>query len=108
MSLRLGVVAVVAVGLYGCPSKDSSQSSSSGATSPSGSSSGTTGPLANLEASPFMNEVWIANEGGQQLPMIYYARENVRVSAQCRNAAGQFMCEAVRQLRSAPVDIQRR
>lgn len=108
MNLRaLLAVVFASTVLFGCPSKDSSQSSS-GATSPSAGGTGS-GPLANLEASPFGNEVWIAQEGGAQMPFIYYARENVRLSAQCRSATGQLNCEAIRQLRNAPpVDIQKR
>jgi hypothetical protein len=69
---------------------------------------GGTGPLAGLESSPFQNEVWI-NEGGQQLGFLYYTRENVRVSAQCRSGAGQFMCDAMRFMRNgAPVEIAHR
>lgn len=67
-----------------------------------------TGPLAGLESSPFLNEVWF-DEGGQQLGFIYYARENVRVSAPCRGPSGQFVCEAMRFLRQGmPVEIARR
>ena len=94
--------------LLGCPSKDS-PSSSSGAASPSGSTANGTGPLANLEAAPFVNEVWIAQEGGQQTPFIYYTQQNVRLSAQCRSQAGQLACDAIRQMRSGmPVEIPRR
>ena len=93
--------------LAGCPSKD--KASSSGATSPSGSTAAGTGPLAGLESAPFMNEVWTSAEGGQQIPFIFYARENVRVSAQCRLATGQLSCDALRQLRNGmPVEIPRR
>ena|GEM_PF-1509153 len=67
-----------------------------------------TGPLAALESSPFQNEVWL-NEAGQQVGFLYYARENLRISAQCRTAAGQFVCEAVRFMRNGmPVEIARR
>ena len=41
---------------------------------------GGSGPLANLEASPFQNEVWL-DERGQQLGFLYYPNENIRVSA---------------------------
>ena len=69
---------------------------------------GGTGPLANLEASAFQNEVWI-NEQGQQVGFLYYPNENVRISAQCRTAAGQFVCDAMRFMRSGmPVEIARR
>lgn len=67
-----------------------------------------TGPLANLEASPFMNEVWIT-EQGEQTPMIFFARENVRISARCRIGDGQLACEAIRYMRSGmPVEVARR
>lgn len=67
-----------------------------------------TGPLANLEASPFMNEVWLV-EGVGQVPFIYYARENVRVNAQCRMASGPLTCDAIRFMRNGmPVEIARR
>ena len=66
-----------------------------------------TGPLATLESSPFVNEVWIGESG--QVQFIYYARENIRVSAQCRTASGQFTCEAMRFMRQGmPVEIARR
>ena len=69
---------------------------------------GGSGPLANLEASPFQNEVWV-DERGQQLGFLYYPNENIRVSAQCRTAAGQFMCDAMRFMRAGmPVEIARR
>jgi hypothetical protein len=90
----------------GCPSKDSQ--SSSGSTSPSGASTGT-GPLANLESAPFVNEVWIAQDGGQQAPFIYYTQQNVRLSAGCRNGGGQLLCDALKALRSGnPVELPRR
>jgi hypothetical protein len=70
--------------------------------------SGGNGPLSALEGSPFQNEVWLS-DNGQQLSFIYYPRENVRVSAQCRTAAGQFTCEAMRFMRNGmPVEIARR
>lgn len=66
------------------------------------------GPLANLEASPFMNEVWLV-EGTGQVGFIYYARENVRLSAQCRLPNGQLACDAMRFMRNGmPVEIARR
>ena len=69
---------------------------------------GGTGPLAGLEAAPFMSEVWVA-EDGQQTPLIFYGRENLRISAQCRSASGQFVCQAMQFMRSGmPVEIARR
>lgn len=90
--------------LLGCPSKDNA--SSSGATSPSGSTGGVTGPLAGLESAPFVNEAWAPQEGGPPQQFIYYARENVRMSAPCRSAVGQLNCDAIRFLRSGkPVNV---
>ncbi len=92
----------------GCPSKDNA-SSSGAASPPSGSMGPGAGPLANLESAPFVNEVWISQDGGAQMPFLFYTRENVRMSAQCRNGAGQLACDAIRFLRSgAPVDLPRR
>jgi hypothetical protein len=67
-----------------------------------------TGPLAGLESSPFMNEVW-STEDGQQAQFLYYPRENVRISGTCRLATGQLQCEAIRFMRNGmPVEIARR
>jgi hypothetical protein len=67
-----------------------------------------TGPLANLEASPFQNEVWITPEG-QQIGFLFYPRENIRVNASCRMATGPFICDAMRYMRNGmPVEIPRR
>ena len=74
------------------------------------SSSGTapTGPLANLESAPFTNEVWIAQDGGTQLPILFYGQQNVRLSASCRNGGGQLACDALKQLRGGtPVVVPR-
>jgi hypothetical protein len=69
---------------------------------------GGSGPLGALESSPFQNEVWLS-DSGQQLGFLYYPRENLRVSAQCRSAAGQFLCDAMRFMRNGmPVEIARR
>ncbi len=96
---------VFAVVLAGCPSGGGQQPDAQ--TSTSGANPGN-GPLAGLEASPFLNEVWI-DDAGQQLPILFYARENVRMSAQCRSAAGQIDCGAMRYLRNGmPVEIPHR
>jgi len=88
--------------LAGCPSGGER----SGAQGPAPGAG--TGPLANLESSPFMNEVWMT-EQGQQTAMLFYARENVRLSAQCRMGDGQLACEAIRFMRNGmPVEIARR
>ena len=94
----------------GCPSKDGSgkdaQTSSSGTTGtapPVGS-----GPLANVEATPFLNEVW-TDEDGHKLAMIYFTQSNLRISASCRTGAGQLQCAAINQLRSGqPIGVPRR
>jgi hypothetical protein len=98
-------VALASAALFGCPSKEGEHKdaqTSSGVTPPAA------GPLASLESSAFVNEVWV-DEGGQKLPFLYYTRENLRVSAQCRNPAGQIACDAMRFLRSGtPVDMAKR
>ncbi len=99
-ALVVTVLALATPLLAGCPSKDGSPSS--GAASPVSASANVTGPLANLESSPFMNEVWIANEGGQQMPFLYYTQQNVRLSADCRRGDGQLACDAIRYLRQGP------
>jgi len=87
---------------------DGGTGTGTGPQDPTAAQSAGTGPLAGLESSPFQNEVWIT-ETGQQLPFLYYPRENLRVSAQCRSAAGQFTCEAIRFMRNAmPIEIARR
>lgn len=110
MHLRALVLASLALVLCGCPSKGGEQKDANAGGQPvptQGGGGAATGPLAGLESSPFMNEVW--NAQGQQTPILFYARENVRVSAQCRTPAGQLQCAALQQLRGgAPVDIPRR
>ncbi len=104
--LSVAAVLLSSVVFLGCPSKDNQ--SSSGATSPADTTNTVTGPLATLESAPFLNEVWTSQEG-QQMPFIFYARENVRVSAQCRQARGQLACDALRPVRSGmPVEIAAR
>jgi hypothetical protein len=93
--LTLALAPAALVSLAGCPSNKGEQKDAQ--TSSSGTAPAT-GPLANLEASPFASEVW-RDEGGQQIPMIYFARENVRLSAPCRSGGGQLACEAIRYLR---------
>lgn len=96
---------IFAVLLVGCPSKEGEQKDANAP--PPGSGMGgpaPTGPLAQLESAPFMNEVW--NAQGQQTQILYYSRENVRVNGQCRNPAGQLNCAALAQVRGgAPVPI---
>jgi hypothetical protein len=104
--MKAKVLALLSILLVGCPSKESTPSSS-GSTPPP--SSNGTGPLAALESSPFLNEVWIAQDGGAQMPFLFYSRENVRISAQCRTPGGQLSCDAIRQMRNGmPVQIARR
>jgi hypothetical protein len=105
VSLGLASFAVLLsiVSLSGCDN-----AASPGPQDPTMQNGGGTGPLANLEASAFQNEVWI-NEQGQQVGFLYYPNENVRITAQCRTAAGQFVCDAMRFMRSGlPVEIARR
>ena len=97
--LALGSLALIT----GCPES----APAPGPADPTLQSNGT-GPLAGLEASPFQNEVWIA-EDGQQVPLVFYARENLRVSASCRSASGQFTCQAMSFMRNGmPVELARR
>lgn len=86
------------VSLLGCPSKERDHSAN---TPPPPV---TSGRLANLESSPFINEVW--NSPNERMHMLYFPRENVRVSGSCRSSSGQLQCAAILQLRSAaPVEI---
>jgi hypothetical protein len=89
--------------LVGCPSNDGTNAG------PQGPGTGTgVGPLANLEASPFMNEVWNV-EGAGPAQFLYYPRENIRLGAPCRLGNGQLACEAMRFMRNGmPVQIPRR
>jgi hypothetical protein len=104
LSRKAGLLAVALL-LAGCPSKEGEQRDANaggsggpvGQGGPTGATAPPSGPLAGLESSPFMNEVW--NLTGQQVQILHYARENVRVSAQCRNPAGQLGCAALTQIR---------
>jgi hypothetical protein len=104
----------LALVVFGCPSKEGEQKDANaggaggggGAGGPTGATAPATGPLASLDSAPFMNEVW--NMSGEQVQILYYARENVRVSAQCRNAAGQLGCSALGPIRGgAPVTLSK-
>lgn len=112
MHPRALALASIALVLSGCPSKEGEQKDANAGGQqmpPQGGGAGGagTGPLAGLESSPFMNEVW--NAQGQQIPILFYARENVRVSGQCRSATGQLQCAALQQLRNGmPIEIPRR
>jgi hypothetical protein len=105
MSLRSSSAALslsVALGAVAC-----GDSAGPGAQDPTTQGAGS-GPLGALEGSPFQNEVWLG-ENGQPLGFLYYPRENLRVSAQCRSPSGQFVCEAMRFMRTGmPVEIARR
>lgn len=110
MDLRACLLATVSgLALLGCPSKEGEQKDAnaggtSGATAaPPPAAPGAQGPLSNLEAAPFMNEVWTAQ--GQKVPILFYTRENVRVSGQCRSATGQLQCAALQQLRGQPIEV---
>jgi hypothetical protein len=99
--LRASLVVLAAV-LVGCPGDGGGQQGPQGPTGPGN------GPLSALESSPFMNEAWITDDG-QQIPVLFYARENVRMSAFCRNPAGQINCDAMRYLRNGiPIEISHR
>lgn len=108
MHVRALMVLASCVVVAGCPSKEGERrdANAGGSTTPPPSAA-PAGPLAGLESSPFMNEVW--NAEGNRFQVLYYARENVRVSAQCRTADGQLACDALRQLRGGPpVEIPKR
>ena len=86
--IAAALLLLVGCGSKGGEQKDANAGGSSGPVGqggPTGATPPASGPLAGLDSSPFMNEVW--NVSGQQVQFLYYARENVRVSAQCRNAA---------------------
>jgi hypothetical protein len=106
--MRIALVCVALL-VAGCPSKEGEQkdANAGGSGGPVGQGAApASGPLAGLESAPFMNEVW--NFGGQQVQILYYARENVRVSGQCRNPAGQLGCAALAQIRGGtPVVVSR-
>lgn len=112
---RKAALIFAALVLAGCPSKEGEQKDANaggsggpvGQGGPTGPAPPGSGPLAGLESAPFMNEVW--NFGGQQVQVLYYARENVRVSAQCRNPAGQLGCAALSQIRGGapPIVVSR-
>lgn len=98
LATALGFVAVVA----GCPSKEGEQKDAQG---PGPAASG--GPLANLETQKAVQEAWTID--GQPAPMLYYAADDVRISASCQKGPGPLACDALRQVRvGAPVEIPRR
>ncbi|AKU96920.1 hypothetical protein AKJ09_03584 [Labilithrix luteola] len=101
----LSSIVVLTSTLAACNSKEGEQRDAQ-AKAPPGNG---TGPLAALESSPFLNEVWTSEEG-QQVPLLYYTRENVRLSTPCRNNAdGTLACDAIRYLRNGmPAEIPRR
>ena len=106
MLTRSALVLASLIVLAGCPSKEGEQKDANAPPPSSGGGTGT-GPLANLESSPFLNEVW--NAQGQQTQILFYSRENVRISGQCRSATGQLACAALQQLRNGmPVEIPKR
>ena len=110
--MQKAALTVLALVLAGCPSKEGEQKDANAGGSSTGgpmTSGGPppSGPLAGLESAPFQNEVW--NMMGQQTQILYYPRENVRVSGQCRNPAGQLACAALNQIRggAAPIVVSR-
>lgn len=67
-----------------------------------------TGPLGNIESSPATPEAWTL-EDNTPIALIYYAKENVRVSTSCRAPDGKVNCEALRFMKSgAGVAIPKR
>lgn len=109
MLLRTSVAMLaMLVALPGCPSKDGERADAQAPPSGQPSSPPPSGPLAGLESSAPLAEAWTM-EDGQPAPILYYARENVRVSAGCRAPSGQLACDAMRFLRGGmPVEIPRR
>lgn len=104
MEMRALALAAFVV-LSGCNNKEGERPD---ANTSSGTQAGGPTRLAQLDSAPFQQEVWILNEGGQQLPFIYYTADNVRLSAQCRSAAGQLTCDAARFIRTGqPVQMKR-
>ena len=102
--MRIAALIAVVV-LAGCPSKEGGQKDANAGGSPTSATPppAGSGPLAGLESAPFMNEVW--NFGTEKVQILYWTRENVRVSAQCRNAAGQLSCAALNQIRGGAPQI---
>jgi len=94
--MKLFALVLVVAGASGC------HSATPGPGDASSSGAAPTGPLANLESAPFVNEVWIAQDGGAKVAVLFYAQQNVRISASCRNGGGQLACDALRQLRGSP------
>lgn len=104
MVLRSSAVLVFALVLSGCPSKEGEQKD---AQAPNTVPSAGQGPLANLEATKSTQEAWSID--GQPAPMLYFAQDDVRVSASCQKGPGPLVCDALRQIRQgAPVEIPRR
>ncbi|HEY8074324.1 MAG TPA: hypothetical protein VIF62_09445 [Labilithrix sp.] len=65
-------------------------------------------PLAALETEPFMNEGWMTDDG-QQVQILFYARENVRMSGSCRMPNGVIQCDAMQYLRhGTPIEMPHR
>lgn len=101
-------VLLASAALAGCPSKASeSKDAQAPAQAGHGSdSSDASGPLASLESEPFAQEAWTVE--GKPWPMIHWARADVRVSASCRTPEGRLACEALAQLRGAPIEVPKR
>jgi hypothetical protein len=67
-----------------------------------------TGPLASLDTSAPQAETW-SLEGGGPAPFLFYAAENVRLSAACKPPSGPLNCAAATYLRrGAPAQVPRR
>ncbi len=66
------------------------------------------GPLASLDTSAPLSETW-SLEGGGPAPFLFYAAENVRLSAACKPPGGPLNCAAATYLRrGAPAQVPRR
>lgn len=102
-ALLVPVAFVLAI--VGCNNKEGERPD---ANTSSGATTGAPARLTNLESAPYLQEIWIDNNGGTQMQFLYYQADNVRVSAQCRSATGQLACDALRFLRSGqPVAMKR-
>lgn len=100
------LLASTLVALIACNNKEGERTDAN--TSSGATTSAAPTRLVQLDTAPFQQEVWTMNEGGQQVQLIRYPAENVRVSAQCRSAAGQLACDALRFIRSGqPVKMTR-
>lgn len=101
------VLAIAALALAGCPSKEGEAKDAQAPLSPSGQASVGAGPLAALETSTSASETWTGEDGSPQA-VLHFTKENVRLSASCKKPSGELACDAVRTLRGAPVAISKK